>query len=154
MKNEPASTEEQIISELVDEIYQAEAKITDITTSQSDVVNDPRSVKIETLKRKEKELTIKLTEIEDNYNKKISQCDEQLKMKEKANSEIMNEIAGLKGKIAQFNPLGFKSVILSKYVLSRTQEFLSSEQIEEVVTAMNQSDDNIIEVQKTKKDIE
>ena len=97
MKNEPASTEEQIISELVDEIYQAEAKITDITTSQSDVVNDPRSVKIETLKRKEKELTIKLTEIEDNYNKKISQCDEQLKMKEKANSEIMNEIAGLKG---------------------------------------------------------
>ena len=154
IKNEPASTEEQIISELVDEIYQAEAKITDITTSQSDVVNDPRSVKIETLKRKEKELTIKLTEIEDNYNKKISQCDEQLKMKEKANSEIMNEIAGLKGKIAQFNPLGFKSVILSKYVLSRTQEFLSSEQIEEVVTAMNQSDDNIIEVQKTKKDIE
>ena len=154
MKNEPASTEEQIISELVDEIYQAEAKITDITTSQSDVVNDPRSVKIETLKRKEKELTIKLTEIEDNYNKKISQCDEQLKMKEKANSEIMNEIAGLKGKIAQFNPLGFKSVILSKYVLSRTQEFLSSEQIEEVVTAMNKSDDNIIEVQKTKKDIE
>ena len=154
MKNEPASTEEQIISELVDEIYQAEAKITDITTSQSDVVNDPRSVKIETLKRKEKELTIKLTEIEDNYNKKISQCDEQLKMKEKENSEIMNEIAGLKGKIAQFNPLGFKSVILSKYVLSRTQEFLSSEQIEEVVTAMNQSDDNIIEVQKTKKDIE
>ena len=92
--------------------------------------------------------------LQHNYNKKISQCDEQLKMKEKANSEIMNEIAGLKGKIAQFNPLGFKSVILSKYVLSRTQEFLSSEQIEEVVTAMNQSDDNIIEVQKTKKDIE
>ena len=154
MKNEPASTEEQIISELVDEIYQAEAKITDITTSQSDVVNDPRTVKIETLKRKEKELTIKLTEIEDNYNKKISQCNEQLKMKEKTNSEIMNEIAGLKGKIAQFNPLGFKSMILSKYVLSRTEEFLSSEQIEEIVTAMNQSDDNIIEVQKTKKDIE
>ena len=154
MKNEPASTEEQIISELVDEIYQAEAKITDITTSQSDVVNDPRTVKIETLKRKEKELTIKLTEIEENYNKKISQCNEQLKMKEKTNSEIMNEIAGLKGKIAQFNPLGFKSMILSKYVLSRTEEFLSSEQIEEIVTAMNQSDDNIIEVQKTKKDIE
>ena len=154
MKSESVSTEEQIISQLVDEIYQAEAKIAEITTSQNDVVNDPSNVKIETLKRKQNELNSQLTEIEENYNKKISQCDEQLKMKEKINNDINKEINEFKGKIEKFNPLGFKSIILSKFVLSRTKEFLSAEQIEEIVNAMNQSDDNIIEIQKTQKDIE
>ena len=155
LQNQMNSQEEQIIYNLVDDIYQAEAKISEINQTLPDSVNNPSNEEIENNLQKEKELAQKLTEIESEATKNINQAESIIEQKNNSIKEIDKEITELKSNLNQYNPLTFKSALLSKYILTRTQnDFLTSEQHEEILNGLNCNDDNTIELQKTKVDIE
>ena len=155
LQNQMNSQEEQIIYNLVDDIYQAEAKISEINQTLPDSFNNPSNEDIENNLQKEKELAQKLTEIESEATKNINQAESIIEQKHNSIKEIDKEITELKSNLNQYNPLTFKSALLSKYILTRTQnDFLTSEQLEEILNGLNCNDDNTIELQKTKVDIE
>lgn len=155
LQNQMNSQEEQIIYNLVDDIYQAEAKISEINQTLTDSVNNPTNEDIENNLKKEKELNQKLKEIESEAMKNINQTESIIDQKNISIKEIDKEITDLKSNLNQYNPLTFKSALLSKYILTRTQnDFLTSEQLEEILNGLNCNDDNTIELQKTKVDIE
>ena len=155
MNNYPIN-EETLIHSLVDDIYKAESKINEITQNQNEFNdNNPQLKEIKDLKDKKEKLQKNLTEISSSLLSYLSNNDTQIKIKQVTINDLNNQINQLKDKLSNFNPISFQSLTLSKYILSNnTNNFLTKEQINEIILDSKQNNNYGNEIFKYKKDIE
>lgn len=146
---EITSHEEQIIRELVDDIYQAEAKISEINQAQTESPSKEQYKQIEELQLKVFTLKEKLKQASSEKEKEIASKEKIIQQKQSEIDDVNNEINDLKKKLIQFNPVSFKSVILSGYAVNNANKFLTGEQIEEVLT-QSKGENNSVQLQKLK----
>ena len=146
---EITSHEEQIIRELVDDIYQAEAKISEINQAQTESPSKEQYKQIEELQLKVFTLKEKLKQASSEKEKEIASKEKIIQQKQNEIDDVNNEINDLKKKLIQFNPVSFKSVILSGYAVNNANKFLTGEQIEEVLT-QSKGENNSVQLQKLK----
>ena len=155
MNNYPIN-EETLIHSLVDDIYKAESKINEITQNQNEFNdNNPQLKEIKDLKDKKEKLQKNLTEISSSLLSYLSNNDTQIKIKQVTINDLNNQINQLKDKLSNFNPISFQSLTLSKYILSNnTNNFLTKEQINEIILDSKQTNNYGNEIFKYKKDID
>ena len=155
MNNYP-SNEETLIHSIVDDIYKAESKITEINQNQNEYnENNPHQKEIKKLEEKKEKLQKNLTEISSTLLTYISNNDAQIKVKQATINDLNIQINQLKDKLSQFNPINFQSLTLSKYILSNNlNDFLTSEQINDIIIDSKKIKSHENEILKYKKDIE
>ena len=154
--NDYPINEETLIHSLVDDIYKAESKINEITQNQNEYNdNNPQLKQIKELEEKKGKLQKNLTEISSSLLSYLSNNDTQIKIKQVTINDLNNQINQLKDKLSTFNPISFQSLTLSKYILSNnTNNFLTKEQINEIILDSKQTNNYGNEIFKYKKDIE
>ena len=150
------SNEEILIHSLVDDIYKAESKINEINQNQNEYnENNPQQKEIKKLEGKKEKLQKSLTDISSSLLIYLSNNDTQIKVKQTTINDLNVQINQLKNKLSKFNPINFQSLILSKYILSNNlNEFLTKEQINEIIIDSKKSKTHESNILKYKKDIE
>ncbi len=155
MNNYP-SNEETLIHSLVDDIYQAESKITEINQNQLEYnENNPQQIEIKKLEEEKEKLKKNLTEISSSLSSYLSNNNSLIKEKQNLINDLNNQINQLKEKLSKFNPVTFQSLTLSKYILSNNSiEFLTKEQINQIIIDSKKSKTHGNEFQKFQLEID
>ena len=155
MNNYP-SNEETLIHWLVDDIYQAESKITEINQNQLEYnENNQQQIEIKKLEEEKEKLKKNLTEISSSLLSYLSNNNSLIKEKQNLINDLNNQINQLKEKLSKFNPVTFQSLTLSKYILSNNSiEFLTKEQINQIIIDSKKSQTHGNEFQKFQLEID
>ena len=155
MNNYP-SNEETLIHSLVDDIYQAESKITEINQNQLEYnENNPQQIEIKKLEEEKEKLKKNLTEISSSLSSYLSNNNSLIKEKQNLINDLNNQINQLKEKLSKFNPVTFQSLTLSKYILSNNSiEFLTKEQINQIIVDSKKTQTHGNEFQKFQLEID
>jgi len=155
MNNYP-SNEETLIHSLVDDIYQAESKITEINQNQLEYnENNQQQIEIKKLEEEKEKLKKNLTEISSSLLSYLSNNNSLIKEKQNLINDLNNQINQLKEKLSKFNPVTFQSLTLSKYILSNNSiEFLTKEQINQIIIDSKKSQTHGNEFQKFQLEID
>ena len=153
----PITQEEETIRELVDEIYEAESKIAEITANQNQIKsqNTKQNPKVSENILKIKELQSNIENLKNICSNNCFQINSQIKDKQLFISDLNSEISQLKNALTQYNPISFKCLLLSKYILSNSNiDFLTNEQIEDIITNVNMPNEKITELKRIKIELQ
>ena len=147
--------EEEIIRELVDDIYEAESKISEISTNKTESKPFSQTPQITSNTLKINELRSKISELNDQTTQQCSLIHNQMKDKQLSLSDLNTEISQLKHSLTQFNPISFKCLLLSKYILSNSgSDFLTNEQIEDIITNVNSPNEKNTELKRIRIELQ
>ena len=152
----PSKTEEtsRIIS-LVNDIYKLEDKISCLKNQANFEDNsDNKNKELENLKKNKKKLNKEINELTVNTLIDTSNKENKIKKSIYLIKELKKKINNYKNILTTYNTLSFSSPILKKYILSnKMNQFLTDEQIDDIMskTQTIYKNDNLI--QKTEKEI-
>lgn len=150
-----AKEEELIIRNLVDDIYQVERKIAEINTSLDVPQNlNLNIIKLEDLKILKEQLQKKANYLSITLENYVSANDDKIKSKLLLIQEHESKLQQYREQLNAFNAMSFQSLLLSKYVLSNNNnDFLSNEQISDVINKSQQFNESLHEIQKLSREI-
>ena len=144
--------EEEMIANLMDDIFQYEKKIQEVNNllnNNNSDINKNQS-KLSELKLKKNNLNQKKLELEENLAHNLKNKDTQIKLKESMKNEIDNKIQEYKYKLNTLDSLTFNP-ILSKQIFSNNKlknEILSNEQINDILIKIKDLKNSIDEDNK------
>ena len=152
----PMIQEELLIKSLVEEIYNAEEKISQINNSKENVQNGLtlNNQKIFELKSLQNNLERKLFALNNNYESEISSYKNQILSQKNLLNDLDSSIKEYQNKLSKINTIDFKSPLLSKYALENdiNNKILSQEQINEIYLKNKNRNEN--EIRQLVKEIE
>ena len=147
---------EILIKSLVEEIYDAEEKISQINNSKENSPNGltVNNQKLFELKSLQNNLEHKLFSLNNNYQSEISLNKNQILSQKNIINDLDISIKEYQNKLLKFNTIDFKSPLLSKYALENdiNNKILSQEQINEIY--LNNKNKNENEIKQLIKEIE
>ena len=126
--------EEILIKSLVDEIFNAEEKISQINNSK-DISQNGQNVnnqKLFELKSLQNNLQQKLTLLNNNYTSELSSKKNEILSKKQLLNDLDISIKENQLKLSSFNTINFKSPLLANYVLDNNDKILTQEQINDI----------------------
>ena len=148
--NEDINNEEEIIVNLMSEIFQYENKIKEINNllMNNNTVMNRNYIDISNLKKQKIIYQEKISELEQKISEKIKIKEEQIKSKESIRNEIENKIQEFKYQLNTFNVLKFNSIISQEILNNKNSknDILTNEQINELLLKIKKSKDNINEI--------
>ena len=130
--------EEEIIINLINDIFQYENKIQEVNNflkSNNTTINK-NQIKLSELKHQKLILSQKLENIQQNISEIIKNKDIQIKLKESMKNEIQNKIEEYKYKINTLNSLSFNPLLKEKIFPNNNlkNEILTNKQINDILT--------------------
>ena len=150
--------EEILIKSLIDEIYKAEEKISQINNSKNNNQNgiNLNHQKLFELKAHQNNLQQKLILINENYQSELSTNKSQILSQTKILNDLDNSIKEMQIKLSSFNTINFKSPLLSKYAIENNinNNILSPEQINEILKCKNNQIKNEDEIKQIMRELE
>ena len=130
-------SEEEIIINLMKDIFQYEKKIQEINNilNNNNINIDQDYERLSQLKQQKLKLTQKMSEIDQNFLELTKNKDTQIKIKESMKNEIENKIQEYKYKLNTLNSLTFNPIITNKIFPNNNKknEILSNEQINDIL---------------------
>ena len=128
------SNEENIILNLVEEIYNAEKKISEIQIEQNKFDdNNPDSIEIDSLFIKKNNLINKKNKIINEYDSKLNLNEKEIENKKNSLIDINNQLKTIKNKLFNFDTINFKNNLLNQFILMNNfNDFFSNEQIDNI----------------------
>ena len=133
--NEPKE-EEEIIKNLVNEIYQYESKIelinNDLRKSENDI---HKNIKLKDLNITKEILNLKLSNLNLSLNNSKSKYNALIEQKDSLMIELETKIQKLKTELNNKDIIKFKSILMIKYILSNSNKniFLTEPQIVDII---------------------
>ena len=114
--------EEILIKSLIDEIYKAEEKISQINNSKDNIQNgiNLNNQKLFELKALQNNLQQKILLINNNFQSELSSNKSQILNQKKILNGLDTSIKEYENKLSTFNTINFKSPLLTKYALENT----------------------------------
>jgi hypothetical protein len=150
--------EEILIKSLIDEIYKAEEKISQINNSKNISQNgiNLNHQKLFELKAHQNNLQQKLKLINENYQSELSTNKSQILSQTKILNNLDNSIKEMQIKLSSFNTMNFKSPLLSKYAIENNinNNILSPDQINEILKCKNNQMKNEDEIKQIMRELE
>ena len=129
--------EEILIKSLIDEIFNAEEKISQINNMKDFSQNGQNlnNKKLFELKSLQNDLQQKLIILNNNYQTELSSKNNQIISQQKLLNDLDSSIKENQTKLLSFNTINFKSPLLSKYVLDNNinNKILTQEQINDIL---------------------
>jgi hypothetical protein len=137
--------EEKIIKSLVDDIYEYEEKILEISSIlEKSTSQSGHDENIIILKKKENELKNKINLIKIQENDEINKKQNLINAKQNLLNNIDNQINEYINQLNTYNTLSFSSLIMTKYIISNNiNEFLTKEQIDDIINNSMQEGKNL-----------
>ena len=145
--------EEILIKSLVDEIFNAEEKISQINNTK-DISQNGQNLnnqKIFELKSLQNNLQQKLIILNNNYQSELSTKNIQIISQQKILNDLDSSIKENQNKLLSINTINFKSPLLAKYVLDNNMnsKILTQEQINEIlVNDKNRNEDELKQIMR------
>ena len=150
--------EEILIKSLIDEIYKAEEKISQINNSKNISQNgiNLNHQKLFELKAHQNNLQQKLILLNEKFQSEISTNKSHILSQTKILNDLDNSIKEMQIKLSGFNTMNFKSPILSKYAIENNinNNILSPEQINEILKSKNNQMKNEDEIKQIMRELE
>ena len=141
------NNEEEIIVNLMSEIFQYENKIKEINNILMNNNTDINKNNQELTKLKERKIICqeKISDATRKIEERNKIKDEQIKSKESMKNEIENKIQEYKYKINTFNVLHFNSIMSQNFLKNnnRNNDILTNEQINEILLKLKNNNENI-----------
>ena len=133
--NEPKDEEEQVIKNLVNEIYLYQTKIENLNLElKKSVDNVHKKIMLKDLNITKEILNLKMTNLNISLNNSKSTYTALITKKDSLMIELVKKINILKEELNNKNITNFKSLLMVKYILSdNTNIFLKEEQINEII---------------------
>ena len=135
--NEIKDNEEEIIINLINDIFQYENKIQEVNNFLylNNTTITQNEIKLSELKHQKSILAQKLENIQKNISELIKNKDIQIKLKESMKNEIQNKIEEYKFKLNTLNSLSFNSLIKEKIFPNNNlqNEILTNKQINDIL---------------------
>ena len=133
--NEPKDEEEQVIKNLVNEIYLYQTKIENLNLElKKSIDNVHKNIMLKDLNITKEILNLKLTNLNISLNNSKSTYTALISKKDSLMIELVKKINILKEELSNKNITNFKSLLMVKYILSNnTNIFLKEEQINEII---------------------
>ena len=148
--------EEILIKSLIDDIYKAEEKISQINNSKDNSQNgiNINNQKLFELKALQKNLEQKLILLNNNNQKEINSFKNRILSQKNTLNELEASVKEYQNKLLSFNTNDIKSPLLSKYILENdiNNKILSQEQINEIY--FKNKNDNENEIKQLVREIE
>ena len=148
--NEDINNEEEIILNLMNEIFQYENKIKEINNLIMNDNTDKNENYMELSKLKKQKIFLqeKISELEPKITENIKIKEAKIKSKESLINEIDNKIQEYKYQINNFNILKFNSIISQQTLENNNSNnfILTNEQINEVLLKVRKNHENIDEI--------
>ena len=151
--------EEILIKSLIDEIYKAEEKISQINNSKDNIQNgiNLNNQKLFELKALQNNLQQKILLINNNFQSELSSNKSQILNQKKILNGLDTSIKEYENKLSTFNTINFKSPLLTKYALENNinNNILTQEQINDIyLNSKNNNDLNENELKQIMREME
>ena len=150
--------EEILIKSLIDEIYKAEEKISQINNSKNISQNgiNLNHQKLFELKAHQNNLQQKLILLNENYQSEVSKNKSQILSQTKILNDLDDSIKEMQIKLSSFNTMNFNSPLLSKYAIENNinNNILSPDQINEILKCKNNQIKNEDEIKQIMRELE
>ena len=148
--------EEILIKSLIDDIYKAEEKISQINNSKENSQNgiNINNQKLFELKSHQNNLEQKLILLNNNFQKEINSSKSQILSQKNILNDLNISVKEYQNKLLSFNTIDFKSPLLSKYILENdiNNKTLSQEQINDIYFKNKNKNEN--EIKQLVREIE
>jgi len=147
--NEPKDEEEQVIKNLVNEIYLYQTKIENINVKlKKSIDNVHKNIMLKDLNITKEILNLKLTNLNISLNNSKATYAALISKKDSLMIELVKKINTLKEEIVNKDITNFKSLLMVKYILSNNSSvFLKEEQINDIIN----DNQNMLNKEKDKK---
>ena len=153
---ENLTNEEISIKILINDIYKLEEQIKIIQKYELDNSRNEGGnySKLDELKNNKNNLKQKINDINNNFELDSSKILNEINFKKNIINESDIKLNEYKNKLKSFNITNFKSISMTKYILSNTlNDFLTQEQIDDILY-VSQNQNNSDEIQRILKEIE
>ena len=148
--------EEILIKSLIDDIYKAEEKISQINNSKENSQNgiNINNQKLFELKSHQNNLEQKLISLNNNFQKEMNSSKSQILSQKNILNDLNISVKEYQNKLLSFNTIDFKSPLLSKYILENdiNNKILSQEQINDIYFKNKNKNEN--EIKQLVREIE
>ena len=150
----PLSTSKtEIILSLISEISNLEEKITQTRNSFNEGKNLDFKTEIENIKQNKSKINKEINSLSMNLLLDMSDKDSSIKKKQYSIKEITKKINNYKNILSTYDNLAFNSPVLKKYLMTNNyKQFLTDEQIDDILSKTQNLTKNENLIQKTEKE--
>ena len=143
----------EIILSLITEISNLEEKISNLKKASNEGKNESLKTELENLKQTKNKLNKEINTFQMNLLLDISNKNNQIKKKQYSIKEITKKIYNYKNILSSYDNLAFNSPVLKKYIMTNNyNQFLTDEQIDDILSKTQSIVKNENLIQKTEKE--
>ena len=143
----------EIILSLITEISNLEEKIANLKKASNEGKNESLKTELENLKQTKNKLNKEINTFQMNLLLDISNKNNQIKKKQYSIKEITKKIYNYKNILSSYDNLAFNSPVLKKYIMTNNyNQFLTDEQIDDILSKTQSIVKNENLIQKTEKE--
>ena len=143
----------EIILSLITEIYKLKEKITEIKNSSTQEKILENKTKIEKIKQAKEEMNKEINELSMNLLLELSNKNNIIKKKQYSIKEISKKINNYKNILKTYDNLAFNSPVIKNYLIANNfKQFLSDEQIDDILSKTQNITKNDNLIHKTQKE--
>ena len=143
----------EIILSLITEIYKLKEKITEIKNSSTQEKILENKTKIEKIKQAKEEMNKEINELSMNLLLELSNKNNIIKKKQYSIKEISKKINNYKNILKTYDNLAFNSPVIKNYLIANNfKQFLSDEQIDDILSKTQNITKNGNLIQKIEKE--
>ena len=143
----------EIILSLISEISTLEEKILNLKKKSNEGKNDTLKTEIENIKQTKNKISKEINTLSMNLLLDISNKNNLVKKKQYSIKEITKKIYNYKSILSSYDNLAFNSPVLKKYIMTNNyNQFLTDEQIDDILSKTQSIAKNENLIQKTEKE--
>ena len=143
----------EIILSLISEISTLEEKISNLKKKSNEGKNDTLKTEIENIKQTKNKISKEINTLSMNLLLDISNKNNLVKKKQYSIKEITKKIYNYKSILSSYDNLAFNSPVLKKYIMTNNyNQFLTDEQIDDILSKTQSIAKNENLIQKTEKE--